>query len=368
MPSNQNALGLMHRATLAGIAEKNRWIHSAPKGYTYLMRLKALLFSPAELRGSVFPESVLGEFSRCADFLGDPIEPSTWREQWDRLAQVEVIVGTWGMPLLDAEFLAAAPNLRAVFYAAGSVKGFVTDASWDRGILVSSAWTANGIPVAEYTIGTILLSLKRFWHLTRAMREPGGLGGNDLRVPGGYHSKVGLVSLGVIGRATARLLRPFEIDVFAYDPFLPSDQAGEIGVTLISLEDLFRECDVVSIHTPWIPSTERMIGRKLLSSMKEGATLINTSRGAVVAEDELCEVLAERPDLSAVLDVTYPEPAAPDSPLRSLPNVMLTPHIAGSMQAEHARMARWMADELVRFASGEPLRYRVERDMLAKMA
>lgn len=332
------------------------------------MSLKALLFAPYDLRASVFPDSVLREFSASADFLGDPVEPSQWEGAANRLAQVEVIVGTWGMPKLDKAFLAAAPNLRAVFYAAGSVKGFVTDASWERKVVVSSAWVANGTPVAEYSLGTILLSLKRFWHLSRAMREPGSSPPEPLRIPGGYHSKVGLVSLGVIGRATARLLRPFDIDVFAYDPFLPSEQASEIGVTLISLEELFRECDVVSIHTPWIPTTERMIGRNLIASMKDGATLVNTSRGAVIAEDELCEVLSSRPDLSAVLDVTYPEPPAPDSLLRSLPNVVLTPHIAGSMQSEHARMARLMADELRRFVVGEPLRYGIDREMLAKMA
>ena len=324
--------------------------------------------APANLHGMVFPDSVMGELSRVADFPGDAAEPSKWREMGDRLRRAEVIVGTWGMPKLDAEFLAAAPALRAVFYAAGSVKHFVTEESRKRGIVVSSAWAANGVPVAEYSLGTILLSLKRFWHFSRAMRTPSGISGWDLPVPGGYHSKVGLVSLGAVGRATARLLRPFEIDVLAYDPYLAAEQAIELGVTLVPLENLFRECHVVSIHAPWIPSTERMIGRKLLDSMKEGATLINTSRGAVVAEDELCEVLERRQDLSAILDVTHPEPTAPDSPLRTLPNVVLTPHIAGSLQGECARMASWMAGELRRYAAGEPLRYEVTWEMLEKMA
>lgn len=324
--------------------------------------------APANLRGMVFPDSVMGEFARNADFLGEVAEPSEWRDLGDRLSRAEVIIGTWGMPKLDAGFLDAAPALRAVFYAAGSVKSFVTRESRERGIVVSSAWAANGVPVAEYSLGAILLSLKRFWHFSRAMRTASGISGGDLLVAGGYHSKVGLVSLGAVGRATARLLRPFEIDVVAYDPYLPAEQAVELGVTLVPLENLFRESDVVSIHAPWIPSTERMIGRKLLESMKEGATLINTSRGAVIAEDELCEVLERRPDLSAVLDVTHPEPAAPDSPLRTLPNVVLTPHIAGSLQGECARMASWMAGELRRYAAGEPLRYVVTWDMLEKMA
>jgi phosphoglycerate dehydrogenase-like enzyme len=158
------------------------------------------------------------------------------------------------------------------------------------------------------------------------------------------------------------------LNLLAYDPFFTPEQAAEIDVGLVSLEELFRECDVISLHVPWIPETERMITGKLIASMKEGATLINTSRGAVVAEDEMVGVLSRRPDLSAVLDVTYPEPAARDSPLRSLPNVILTPHIAGSMQRECSRMGKWMADELRRYLAGEPLRCLVTREQLARMA
>jgi phosphoglycerate dehydrogenase-like enzyme len=187
-------------------------------------------------------------------------------------------------------------------------------------------------------------------------------------IPGAYHSKVGLVALGAVGRATARLLKSFDIRVLAYDPFLPTEHAQELGVTLVSLETLFEQSDVVSIHAPWIPETERMIGKSLLVRMKNGATLINTSRGAVIAEDELCEILSERTDLSAVLDVTHPEPPSPDSPLRSLPNVLLTPHIAGSMQRECSRMGDWMADELGRFSRSEPLHHTVSQHELASMA
>jgi phosphoglycerate dehydrogenase-like enzyme len=199
------------------------------------------------------------------------------------------------------------------------------------------------------------------------MRAGNGASGHT-RVPGCYHSKVGLVSLGAVGRATARLLQPLELTLLGYDPFLPREQADELQVSLVSLEELFRECDVISIHAPWIPQTERMITGALIASMREGATLINTSRGAVIAEDEMIGVLRERPDLSAVLDVTYPEPPAVDSPLRSLPNVVLTPHIAGSLQGECARMGSWMADELRRFVSSSPLLHRVTKSMLDKMA
>jgi phosphoglycerate dehydrogenase-like enzyme len=174
--------------------------------------------------------------------------------------------------------------------------------------------------------------------------------------------------MGSVGRATARLLKPFDFTLLAYDPFFSPKLASELNIGLVPLDELFRECDVISIHAPWIPETERMITGNLIASMKEGATLINTSRGAVVAEDELIDVLSRRSDLSAILDVTHPEPPARDSLLRSLPNVVLTPHIAGSMQRECERMGKWMVDELRRFLAGEPLRYMVTREQLARMA
>jgi len=331
------------------------------------MSCRALVICPPELEGHVFPSAVLSEISRSAEQLWPVLNPVNWQEEAEAISRADVILSTWGMPAIDREFLDAALSLKAVFYAAGSVKGFVTDACWERGIIISSAWAANGVPVAEYSLATILLSLKRFWHYSRMMRD-GVSGHGDLLVPGGYQSKVGLVSLGAVGRAAARMLRPLDVTLLAYDPFLPDEQAAELQVGLVSLEELFRECDVISLHAPWIPETERMITGDLISSMKHGATLINTSRGAVIAEDEMIEVLRGRPDLSAVLDVTFPEPASADSPLRSLPNVVLTPHIAGSMQGECARMGSWMADELRRFVGGVPLRYRITQAMLAKMA
>ncbi len=331
------------------------------------MKLRALVICPPEHREHVFPPDVLQEIAALADCPWPVLDPKNWADAGEALGGADVIFSTWGMPKLSEEFLGMCPSLKAVYYAAGSVKGFATDEAWERRVTISSAWAANGVPVAEYSLAAILLSLKRFWHFSREMRE-GRATHSGLSVPGAYHSKVGLVSLGAVGRATARLLRPFELTLLAHDPFLDPEQAIDLNVGLVPLNQLFRESDVVSLHAPWIPATENMINGGLISSMKQGATLINTSRGAIINEGEMVEVLASRPDLTAILDVTYPEPTPADSPLRSLPNVVLTPHIAGSMQGECARMASWMADELRRYIAGEPLLHSVTRDMLAKMA
>lgn len=331
------------------------------------MSSRTIVICPPDLRDHVFPAEVLGKIRDLADFSGVVLDPGAWQDCKSELSDVECILSTWGMPVLSDEFLAAMPGLRAVFYAAGSVKGFVTDAAWDRGIIISSAWAANSIPVAEYALAAILLSLKRFWHFSRGARTPQE--SSDIRtIAGCYKSNVGLVSLGAVGRETARRLAAHDLNLLAYDPFCTPETAAELHLRLVSLDELFRESDVVSVHSPWIPATERMITGPLISSMKDGATLLNTSRGAVIAEDEMIEVLRRRPDLSAVLDVTYPEPAAKDSPLRSLPNVILTPHIAGSMHQECSRMAEWMVDELRRYLNGDALHHSVNRGQLDRMA
>lgn len=327
--------------------------------------IPALFLGRSPYLRMAFPNSLREELARICDFPEEDIPENGWHARKDELARAKVIFSTWGMPKLDEEFLAAAPSLEAVFYAAGSIRAFATDESYGRGIVISSSWAANAVPVSEYTLATILLSLKQFWAHARNTREniSGGLD-----VCGAYGAKVGLVSLGAIGKLVARRLGSFELDLIAHDPFVDPESAQELDVSLVSLEELFRVSDVVSLHTPWLPETEGLITGDLVRSMKHGATLINTSRGAVVNEPELCEVLRERPDLTAVLDVTWPEPPAPDSPLRTLPNVVLTPHIAGSMGREIERMGRWMIDEFFRYHSGSPLKHSISPAMLKRMA
>jgi phosphoglycerate dehydrogenase-like enzyme len=283
------------------------------------------------------------------------------------LAEAEVILSGWGAPAMDGGFLAAAPNLRVVFYGAGSIRRVATPAFWERGLRITSAYAANAVAVSEYALAAILFSLKRGWHFAfSAQREKTlpRLG----QVPGAYGSTVGLVSLGMVGRLVRERLRPFDLRVVAYDPFVTPEEAHVLGVDLMSLEDLFASSDVVSLHVPLLPETEGMILGSHLASMKRNATLINTSRGAVVREAEMVEVLGERPDLWAVLDVTHPEPPEPDFRLYDLPNVVLTPHIAGSLGNECRRMGRLVVDELRRYVAGEPLKHEITGERAALMA
>ena len=279
----------------------------------------------------------------------------------DVLSDVEMIFSGWGMAELTEDFLRAAPNLKVVFYGAGSIRYFATDAAWDRGIVITSAYAANAVPVSEYTLAQILLSLKRTWYYARQIKEEQRWISKG-SVPGAFESTVGLISLGKIGRLVAERLQPFDLKVLAYDPYVPSAEAEALGVELVELDHVFERADVVSLHAPKLPETLGMITGAHLAAMKENATFINTARGAIVREQEMIEVLQSRSDLYAILDVTDPEPPVPASPLYTLPNVVLTPHIAGSIGTECRRMGQTMVAELARYLAGEPLRWSISRE------
>ena len=285
------------------------------------------------------------------------------------LAETEVLFTGWGGPRLDEAMLARMPRLRVVFYGAGSVRPIATDALWRRGITVCSAAALNAQPVIEYTVGAILLSFKRAWHQDRMVRA------NRTYIPlhgvpsvTGFGPTVGLVSLGLIGRGVAERLRSYDVNLLAYDPTLSAQQAADAGARLVALPELFQQSDIISLHTPLLPETTGLVGEKLLGGMKPNATLINTARGGLIVESDLLRVLQARPDLQAIIDVLDPEPPAAESIIYRLPNIFLTPHVAGSIGRECRRMGCAMVEEFGRYQRGEPLRYAVDSRQFSLIA
>ncbi|MFF9316387.1 hydroxyacid dehydrogenase [Streptomyces sp. NPDC014735] len=284
-------------------------------------------------------------------------------------AEAEVLFTCWGATPLTAEVLAAAPRLRAVVHAAGSVKHHITDACWERGIAVTSAAGANALPVAEFTLAAILFANKRVLHSAdryRALRAEhdwlAELGGS-----GNYRRTVGVIGASRIGRRVIELLRPFDLDVLLYDPYVDEAEAARLGVRLTSLDELCAGSSVVSVHAPQLPETHHLIGAAQLSAMATGTMLINTARGSLVDEEALLpELVSGR--LHAVLDVTDPELPPADSPLYELPNVLLTPHVAGSLGGELHRMADQALDELERYTQGKPFADPVRAGVLTRSA
>ncbi|EDY51492.1 2-hydroxyacid-family dehydrogenase, partial [Streptomyces clavuligerus] len=263
------------------------------------------------------------------------------------LSTADALLTCWGAPVIGSAALAAAPRLRAVVHAAGSVRHHVTAACWDRGIAVSSAASANALPVAEYTLAAILLAGKRVLEsarrYTRARTRP------DWRQApadlGNYRRTVGIVGASRVGRRVIGLLRPFDLRVLLYDPCTGDAEAAALGVRRTGLDELCGSSDIVSVHAPELPETFHLIDGPRLALMRDGATLINTARGSLVDEGALlAELVSGR--LSAVLDVTDPEPPAPDSLLYTLPNVLLTSHVAALSGARCTVLSERALDEL----------------------
>jgi phosphoglycerate dehydrogenase-like enzyme len=165
------------------------------------------------------------------------------------------------------------------------------------------------------------------------------------------------------------LLRPLNIKLLVYDPFATEEDARAIGGELCDLDTIFTVSDVVSLHTPLLDETRGMITGKHFEQMKPDSTFINTARGAVIREDEMIDVLRKRKDIVAVLDVTYPEPPVDDSVLWTLPNVVLTPHIAGATGSGEIReFGVLMLAELDRYLNGLPLQHQITEEQFVRMA
>jgi phosphoglycerate dehydrogenase-like enzyme len=331
---------------------------------------KALYILETASKEVIYGPEEQQKLAELADFYAPPQTRESIRENLALLADAEVIFSGWGAPVMDEEFMAAAKSLKTVFYGAGSIRSFTPPAFWDRNIPITSAADANAVPVAEYCVATIVLSLKDFWSLTAATRRnEGWVGGSQLRkMAGCFRSKVGFISLGIIARKTLKLMDAYDINRLVYSTSLSDEDAKKMNVTKRTVDEIFAESDVISLHTPSLPSTKGMICGRHFEMMKPGATFINTARGAVVNEEEMIEVLRRRPDITVVLDVTEPEPPVFDSPLTKLPNVVLSPHIAGSVGPECKRLGYNMLLEFQRYLAGEPLKFQISREAAAKMA
>ncbi|GAA2761138.1 hydroxyacid dehydrogenase [Streptomyces paradoxus] len=319
-------------------------------------RPQALFAMAAENVPQVFPPDVLARLRGSVDIEpGLVAEDFTDRRVLGTLARAEILVTGWGCPRLDEAVLDAAPRLRAVLHSAGSVKSFATPALRERGIAVSSAAVANALPVAEYTLAMILLAGKDVLSARDRMRTTRACAGWGV-IPGigNYGRRVGVIGASRIGRRVLELLRPFDLRPVLSDPYVDERQAAALGIPLLPLDELLRTSGIVTVHAPETPETHRMIGRRELALMPDGAVLINTARGALVDHDALvAELRAGR--LTAILDVTDPEPLPADSPLYDLPGAFVTPHLAGSQGNELARLGLTVAEEAERLlAGGEP--------------
>lgn len=331
--------------------------------------MKGIFLGDVNSINRVYPEHIrkqllqICDIDICKIYTKNEIINKTFKE-------TEYIFSTWGMPSFSKEEIERIfPCLKAVFYAAGSVQHFARPFI-ESGVSVFSAWAANAVPVAEYTVAQIILANKGYYNNSRLYSSGKIKEAHEYfsAQPGNYSTSVGIIGLGMIGSMVAQRLRDYEIEVLAYDKFIRQENALKMGVKLCSLEELFERCHVVSNHLANNPQTVGMINFELLKKLDFGATFINTGRGAQVIEEDLIRILCERPDISALLDVTIKEPLDENNPLYSLENAYITTHIAGSAGNEVWRMAKYMIDEYIALTEGRKVRFEVSAQMLNTMA
>lgn len=312
---------------------------------------KVFLAAFGELADKVFPPPVRSELESFAEVRYNDLgrKPDAV-ELKERLADAEACLTTWGAPQFTEEVLAAAPRLKIIAHAAGTVKPFISPAAFARGIIITNAAGVIARYVGEMALLLALACLRDLTSYDRALKEqdawevPGAGPPDTLR-----EKRVGLIGFGATGREFATLLTPFSVELLCYDPVVPSDVMARYGGRPASIEEILTTCDVISLHAASLPSTRHLLNAERLAMIRDGAVLVNTARGALIDMEALVAELRKN-RFRAALDVFDPdEPLPPGHPLRRLPNVILTPHMSGPVPSRYWEMGRH-AVENVRIA------------------
>ena len=310
--------------------------------------------------GNVFKEDTYRRFLGSFDVVeNDRDRAVTAAEVEEGISAFDGLVTGWGVLPLSAAALELGQQLKIIVHSAGSVKYLLTPEMVagqlvPRKIRVVSANGAIALNVAEHTVGALIMMSRRWIHHALNIRERGmwrdpNQAGSNQFLRGAV---VGIVSASSVGREVIRLLQPFNVRILVFDPYLSEWDAGRLNVERVGLNSLFEESDMVTIHAPSIPETDRMIGAEHLRLLRDDAVLVNTSRGSVLDHDALF-VEAKTGRIQVQLDVTTPEPLPPDHRLRSLPNVVITPHTSGTGAFGHLEIGEISLAALERFFSGQ---------------
>ena len=277
----------------------------------------------------------------------------------------DFLFSTWGIPKIDVKKY---PNLKCVFYGAGSVQLFGRNLL-ENNIRLFSAWKANAVPVAEFTFAQILLAVKGYFPSLRIAKTDRPSANRLINAhPGAYRTRVGILGLGAIGSMVAERLKTTDLEVWAYDPFVSDVRAQALGVQLHSLEEIFSECQVVSNHIANLPATVGILKRGHFFSMRDYACFINTGRGAQLDEKDLYDALRENQTRFALLDVIVDEKNYDKCILNELDNCYITPHMAGTSGLETERMGQRMVDNMKLVLNGCASEDEVTLQMLETMA
>lgn len=287
----------------------------------------------------------------------------------DRLVELvrgaEALVVGHGAPRITAAVMERCPSLRLIGELEGDrfAQRIEVEAAWQRGIRTVDTTNGTSYSVSEWALALALIGLRSAGALFRQLilerREsfpPEYLEDRGYRSGELSGKTVGLIGCGIIGRRLLELLEPFGCTVYVHDPYVPRELADVYGFTSTGLDNVLTLAEVLFCLAPLTPATRGMLGARELGLMQDDAVLVNVARGAIVQTEALiAELRSGR--IGACLDVFEPEPIPADSPVRDLPNVFITPHIAGVTLASRQRLFSLMVDELERFMAGHETRY-----------
>ncbi len=329
-------------------------------------RPKVLIACDERVRNSYLPPEEIERLETFADWEWFSCEggsiyttnenPEAAAELGEHLSEANGLVVCHGCPTVTPEVLDAAPNLKIIGELEGDrfASRIDLEAAWERGIRTVDTTNGSSYPVSEWALGLILIALRNAGaQFRRIIAGETTRDNSALEYAGGLLTgkRVGLIGGGNMGRRLIKFLRPFEVDIWVHDPYLPREMAEAVGFLQTSLDNLLSQCDVIVCVAPLTPGTQRMIGERELNLIKSGAALVNVSRGPIIDPDALIARL-KRGDITAGLDVFDPEPIPPDSEIIHLPNVFLTPHFAAFTGDAYPHFFELMVDELDRFFHG----------------
>jgi phosphoglycerate dehydrogenase-like enzyme len=316
------------------------------------------------------------------DFL-PVLEASARVERWDgpgnppldvvlaAIQRAEVLVTGWGTPALAEPLLQWSPQtspLRLLAHSAGSIHHLVKPETVQRGLLVTHANESLAEAVAEFTLGAFIAMRRQMFLCFERFKDQKPAPSFQVmhELPG---SVIGIIGASAIGRRVMEMLRPWRVQVLLFDPYVTPDAAAASGAELVGdLVELFARCDIISLHAPITPETIGMLRNEHFGAMKEGALFVNTARGKLVDHAALLAEL-QKGKIWAMLDVTDPtEPLPPDSPFFALDNCVVIPHQAGNSVQARQRQGKYIAEDILHYLAGRPMRYTVRAERMATMA
>ncbi|MCL2831949.1 MAG: hydroxyacid dehydrogenase [Treponema sp.] len=333
-------------------------------------KFKVAVLVNKNMAASIFSNDTLDFLHSFADTNDLQTLPEAMTADYMRTAlhDADACITCWGTPAFTDDMFGG--GLRMIAHAAGSIKNLVPKNFWNTGCRLTSNAPVIAEDVAQTTLALILCSLKNLWGFAKSTRDGQWAGGEKSRFATRRLDglRVGVIGASHVGKEVIKILLPFKCEVVLSDPYISPIEAGNLGVKLMSLDELITTSDVVTLHAPPAETARHIINSRNAPMFKDGALFINTARGMSVDENALIKEL-QTGRIFACIDVTDPEPPAPDHPFRKLDNVILTPHVAGGHTVNGRHM---LGDNSVRevynFLTKGLIKYDIRREMLELMA